>query len=101
MIRALNRSVKLYIPPEASYNLIQPYVREACKLAWECSSLAHSLDVALATDSELFDEHKYVNMPVSACSPPSQLVNTIWECDAQFSYNVKSNIYALYMLEQP
>ena len=60
MIRALNRSVKLYIPPEATYSLIQPYIREASKLAWECSSLAHPLDVALATDAELFDEHKYV-----------------------------------------
>lgn len=58
VIRALNRSVKLYIPAEASYGLIQPYIREASKLAWECSSLAHPLDVALATDSELYDEYK-------------------------------------------
>jgi len=58
VIRALNRSVKLYIPPEATYSLIQPYIREATKFAWECSALAHPLDVALATDAELFDDHK-------------------------------------------
>ncbi|XP_067948119.1 mitochondria-eating protein-like [Watersipora subatra] len=71
--RALNRSLKLYIPPEASYSLIQPYIREACKLAWECSSLAHPLDVALATDAELFDDHKYRRSYDSEYSAP--LVN--------------------------
>ena len=58
MIRALNRSVKCYLPIDASYSLIQPYIREACKFAWECSSLAHPLDVSLAADAELFDDHK-------------------------------------------
>jgi len=65
--------VKLYIPPEASYGLIQPYIREASKLAWECSSLAHPLDVALATDSELYDEYKYRRSYDSEYSAP--LVN--------------------------
>ncbi|KAF6026606.1 SPATA18 [Bugula neritina] len=73
VIRALNRSVKLYIPPEASYSLIQPYIREATKFAWECSALAHPLDVALATDAELFDDHKYRRSYDSEYSAP--LVN--------------------------
>ena len=56
--RALNRNPRLYLPPEASYVIIGTFIREACKLAWGCSALAHPLDIALATDAELYDDHK-------------------------------------------
>ncbi len=61
--RALNRNPKLNLPPEAPYSVIQPFIREACKLAWNMSALAYPLDIALATDAELFDENKYAHFP--------------------------------------
>ncbi|XP_061163933.1 mitochondria-eating protein-like isoform X1 [Saccostrea echinata] len=59
VIRALNRSPKVFLPPDATFSIIQPFIREACKLAWNMSALAHPLDIAVATDAELFDNNKY------------------------------------------
>lgn len=59
VLRALNRNPRLRLPAEVSYSVIQPFIREACKLAWGMSALAHPLEIALATDSELFDDLKY------------------------------------------
>ena len=56
--RALNRNPRIYLPPEAPFPVIGTFIREACKLAWNCSALAHPLDITLATDAELFDDHK-------------------------------------------
>ena len=58
VLRALNRNPRLRLPAEVSYSVIQPFIREACKLAWGMSALAHPLEIALATDSELFDDSK-------------------------------------------
>ena len=41
-----------------TFAVIQPFIREAVKLAWQMSALAHPLDIAVATDAELFDESK-------------------------------------------
>ncbi|XP_048776362.1 mitochondria-eating protein-like isoform X5 [Ostrea edulis] len=59
VIRALNRSPKVSLPPDATFSIVQPFIREACKLAWNMSALAHPLDIAVATDAELFDNNKY------------------------------------------
>ena len=58
VIRALNRNPKIFLPPDTTYAVIQPFIREAVKLAWQMSALAHPLDIAVATDAELFDESK-------------------------------------------
>ncbi|CAH1777574.1 unnamed protein product [Owenia fusiformis] len=79
VIRALNRNPKLYLQPTASYTVIQTFIREACKLAWQMSALAHPLDIAIATDAELFDEFKYRRSYDSEYTAP--LVNHhIWPC---------------------
>ncbi|XP_076468506.1 mitochondria-eating protein-like isoform X1 [Babylonia areolata] len=59
VIRALNRNPKIYLPADTSFAVIQPFIREAVKLAWQMSALAHPLDIAIATDAELFDDSKY------------------------------------------
>ncbi|KAK3099406.1 hypothetical protein FSP39_003898 [Pinctada imbricata] len=59
VIRALNRSPKVFLPPDATFAIVQPFIREACKLSWNMSALAHPLDIAIATDAELFDANKY------------------------------------------
>ncbi|KAK7097084.1 hypothetical protein V1264_004112 [Littorina saxatilis] len=59
VIRALNRNPKIFLPSDATFAIIQPFIREAVKLAWQMSALAHPLDTAVATDAELFDENKY------------------------------------------
>jgi hypothetical protein len=57
-LRGLNRSPKIYLPPDSTFAVIQPFIREACKLAWQMSALAHPLDIAVATDAELFDNNR-------------------------------------------
>ena len=58
VIRALNRNPKIFLPPDTSYAVIQPFIREAVKLAWQMSALAHPMDIAAGTDAELFDDSK-------------------------------------------
>ncbi|KAL8574623.1 hypothetical protein ACOMHN_055688 [Nucella lapillus] len=59
VIRALNRNSKVFLPPDTSFAIIQPFIREAVKLAWQMTTLAHPLDIATAADAELFDDSKY------------------------------------------
>ncbi|KAK3588729.1 hypothetical protein CHS0354_019195 [Potamilus streckersoni] len=59
VIRALNRNPKIFLPPDATFAVIQPFIREAVKIAWQMSALAHPLDIAVATDAELYDSTKY------------------------------------------
>ena len=58
VVRALNRNTRLLLPGEVTFTIVKPFVREACKLAWEMSALANPLDIAIANDSELFDDKK-------------------------------------------
>ena len=58
VIRALNRNPKIYLEPVATFAVVQPFIREACKLAWQMSALALPLDIAVSTDAELFDQNK-------------------------------------------
>ncbi|XP_041359836.1 mitochondria-eating protein-like isoform X2 [Gigantopelta aegis] len=79
VIRAMNRNPKIFLPPDASFAIIQPFIREAVKMAWQMSSLAHPLDIAVATDAELFDDNKYRRSYDSEYTAP--LVNHhIWPC---------------------
>ncbi|KAK3762573.1 hypothetical protein RRG08_020652 [Elysia crispata] len=79
VIRALNRNPRIFLPPDTSYAVCQPFVREAVKLAWQMSALAHPLDIAVATDAELFDDTKYRRSYDSEYTAP--LVNHhVWPC---------------------
>ena len=60
VISALNRNPKISLPLGVSYSVISFFIREACRLAWEMSTLAYPLDTAFALDGEVFDDSKYV-----------------------------------------
>jgi hypothetical protein len=46
------------LPAGVSYTVAQAFIREACKLAWSMSALAHPIDLGVAYGAELFDDHK-------------------------------------------
>lgn len=55
----LRRSVRLALPPSFRVESIAAFVRECCRVAWECSALAHPLEVAPAYENELFDDRRF------------------------------------------
>lgn len=56
----MNVNPKISFPPECEFVLLSSFIREACKIAYEMQALEPSLDVALATEGELFCESKSV-----------------------------------------
>ncbi|XP_064609035.1 mitochondria-eating protein-like [Liolophura sinensis] len=84
VIRSLNRNIKIFLPLDTSFAIIQPYIREACKLAWQMSALAHPLDIKVASDAELYDDMSYRRSYDSEYTAP--LVNHhVWPCLVQGS----------------
>jgi len=79
VILALTRNPKISLPAGVSYSVISSFVREACRIAWEMSTLAYPMDTALAIDAEVMDECKYRRTYDSEFSAP--LVNHhVWPC---------------------
>ncbi len=79
VICALNRNPKISLPCGVTYCGISSFIREACRLAWEMSTLAYPLDSAFALDGEVIDETKYRRTYDSEYSAP--LVNHhVWPC---------------------
>lgn len=58
VILALTRNPKLSLPAGVTFSVISSFIREACRIAWEMSTLAYPLDTALAIDGEVMDETK-------------------------------------------
>ncbi|CAD5114287.1 DgyrCDS3429 [Dimorphilus gyrociliatus] len=79
VIRSLSRNPKIYLPPDASFSIITSFIREACKLAWNMSCLAQPLDICIANDAELFDEHKYRRTYDSEYTAPL-VSHHVWPC---------------------
>lgn len=67
------------MPSGVSYSIISSFIREACRIAWEMSSLAYPLDTALAIDAEVFDESKYRRTYDSEFSAPL-VSHHVWPC---------------------
>lgn len=59
VIDNLHRNPRLILPLGVTYSLINTYIRESCRVAWHMACLAYPLDIAFASDSEVFDESKY------------------------------------------
>ncbi|CAF0750238.1 unnamed protein product [Adineta ricciae] len=59
IIGNLTRNPRLSLPLGVSYTIINTYIREAVRVAWHMSCLSYPMDVAFATDGEVFDSTKY------------------------------------------
>ncbi|XP_052278075.1 mitochondria-eating protein-like isoform X3 [Dreissena polymorpha] len=59
VIRKLNCNPGIFLPPDTTFAIIQPFIRECVKVAWQMSALAHPLDMAVSSRAELFDDTKY------------------------------------------
>lgn len=77
VIDNLYRNPRLILPLGVTYSLITTYIREACRIAWHMACLPYPLDIAFASEAEVFDETKYRRSFDSEYSAP--LVNHhIW-----------------------
>jgi len=59
VVKAMDVNPKISFPAECDFNLLSPFIREVCKVAYEMQALSPPLDVPLATDGELMSEVKY------------------------------------------
>ncbi|XP_077983629.1 mitochondria-eating protein-like [Glandiceps talaboti] len=77
VLRAMNRHPTISFPPEVDFRILTLFIRECVKVAWSMSALPSAMDVALASDGELFEDSKYRRSYDSEYSAP--LVNHfIW-----------------------
>ncbi|CAF3508190.1 unnamed protein product [Rotaria sp. Silwood1] len=70
VIDNLHRNPRLSLPLGVTYSLVHTYIREACRIAWHMACLVYPLDVAFASDAEVFDETKYRRSYDSEYSAP-------------------------------
>ncbi|XP_037239152.1 mitochondria-eating protein isoform X1 [Falco biarmicus] len=59
VIRSMNISPKISLPPEIDFIVISSLIRELCRVAFSMQTLVPPLDIAFGTDGELFSETKY------------------------------------------
>lgn len=60
VIDSLHRNPRISLPLGTTYSLVNTYIREACRVAWHMQCLVYPLDIAFASDAEVFDDTKYV-----------------------------------------
>uniref|UniRef100_A0A8C7WVF5 Mitochondria-eating protein n=1 Tax=Oryzias sinensis TaxID=183150 RepID=A0A8C7WVF5_9TELE len=59
VINAMNVNPQISFPPEVDFSLISALIRETCRLAFAMQTLEPPLDLAFASDGELFNDTKY------------------------------------------
>ncbi|XP_078801599.1 mitochondria-eating protein isoform X3 [Oryzias latipes] len=59
VINAMNVNPQISFPPEVDFSLISALIRETCRLAFAMQTLDPPLDLAFASDGELFNDTKY------------------------------------------
>ncbi|KAF7661431.1 hypothetical protein LDENG_00262100 [Lucifuga dentata] len=59
VINAMNVNPRISFPPEVDFVLISTLIREACRVAFAMQTLDPPLDLAFASDGELFSDSKY------------------------------------------
>lgn len=60
VINAMNVNPRISFPPEVDFVLISGLIREVCKVAFAMQTLDPPLDLALASDGELYNDAKLV-----------------------------------------
>ncbi|KAM8889685.1 mitochondria-eating protein isoform 1-T1 [Synchiropus picturatus] len=59
VINAMNVNPRISFPPEVEFALITSIIRETCKCAFSMQTLDPPLDLAFASDGEIYNESKY------------------------------------------
>lgn len=60
VIGAMNVNPRISFPPEVDFVLISGLIREVCKVAFAMQTLDPPLDLAFASDGELYSDAKLV-----------------------------------------
>ncbi|XP_015249788.1 PREDICTED: mitochondria-eating protein [Cyprinodon variegatus] len=59
VINAMNLNLQISFPPEVDLSLISDLIRETCRVAFAMQTLDPPLDLAFASDGELYNDTKY------------------------------------------
>ncbi|XP_049910907.1 mitochondria-eating protein [Epinephelus moara] len=59
VINAMNVNPRISFPPEVDFALISTLIRETCRVAFAMQTLDPPLDLAFASDGELYNDSKY------------------------------------------
>uniref|UniRef100_UPI0037E858BE mitochondria-eating protein n=1 Tax=Semicossyphus pulcher TaxID=241346 RepID=UPI0037E858BE len=70
VINAMNVNPRISFPPEVDFVLISSLIREACRVAFAMQTLDLPLDLAFASDGELYNDSKYRRSYDSEFSAP-------------------------------
>ncbi|XP_072294743.1 mitochondria-eating protein [Eucyclogobius newberryi] len=77
VINAMNVNPRISFPPETDFVLISSLIRETCRVAFALQTLEPPLDVAFASDGELYNELRYRRSYDSEFSAPLVLFH-VW-----------------------
>ncbi|XP_019752496.1 mitochondria-eating protein isoform X2 [Hippocampus comes] len=72
VLSAMNLNPRIASIPKVNFSVVSPLIRETCKLAFTMQTLDPPIDLAFASDGELFISNKYRRSPDSDLS--AQLV---------------------------
>ncbi|KAK9518927.1 hypothetical protein VZT92_021693 [Zoarces viviparus] len=70
VINAMNMNPRISFPPEVDFALISTLIRETCRVAFAMQTLDPPLDLAFASDGELYGDRKYRRSYDSELSAP-------------------------------
>uniref|UniRef100_A0A8C6U7D8 Mitochondria-eating protein n=1 Tax=Neogobius melanostomus TaxID=47308 RepID=A0A8C6U7D8_9GOBI len=77
VINAMNVNPRISFPPEVDFVLVSVLIRETCRVAFAMQTLEPPLDVAFASDGELYSELRYRRSYDSEFSAPLVLYH-VW-----------------------
>ncbi|KAK7919303.1 hypothetical protein WMY93_010587 [Mugilogobius chulae] len=77
VINAMNVNPRISFPPETDFVLISTLIRETCRVAFAMQTLEPPLDVAFASDGELYNDFRYRRSYDSEFSAPLVLYH-VW-----------------------
>lgn len=71
VINAMNVNPRISFPPEVDFALISTLIRETCRVAYAMQTLEIPLDLAFASDGELYNDNKSVQCKIILCLNPA------------------------------
>ncbi|XP_028300324.1 mitochondria-eating protein isoform X1 [Gouania willdenowi] len=77
VINAMNVNPRISFPPEVDFVLISALIRETCLVAFAMQTLDPPLDLAFASDAELFSDSKYRRSCDSEFTAPL-VIHYVW-----------------------